>query len=379
MTTSESVAETIFARALNDCWRTIKRTIPRMGTDRPNLGNADGTYTRCGDHDWVDGFWSGQLWLAYSETRDPAYFEAARAQRPYFFERLARPETHDHDMGFLYSLSLAADYMLTGDTTSRDGALRAAESLAGRYNPTGRFIRAWNDWGEIDNRGRIIIDCLENLCLLYWAANITGDPEFAVIATEHAHTARRHIVRPDRSTYHTYLFDADTGQPLRGETYQGYSHESCWSRGQAWGIHGFSQIYRHTGDRTFLETAQALAAYAIEHLPSDSIPYWDYRLPPGVPQYRDTSAAAITAAGLLSLADQVSEPAVIESYTRTAHNILTSLAEHYSTRESAAAEGLLMQGAADVPRGLSSAMLPYGDYFYVEALMRALGHKDFFW
>lgn len=379
MTAIDTPQHTQLSQALADCWMTIGRTIPKMGADRPSMGRQDLTYTRCGDRDWVDGFWCGQLWLAYAYTGELVYREAAKAQLPYFFERLDRPETHDHDLGFLYSLSLVADYNLNGTAASLDGALRAAESLASRYNAKGRFIRAWNAWGDEDNRGRIIIDCLENLALLYWASEVTGEARFAEIATAHAHTARTYIVRSDGSSYHAYWFDPDTGAPLRGETHQGYAHESCWSRGQAWGIHGFAQVYRYTQQTDFLHAAVRLADFALAHLPADLVPLWDYRLPAHEPPYRDTSAAAITAAGLLALSDLVPS-ADAERYASTGRRMLVSLAQHYSTsRLSDSAEGLLVQGAADVRRGLSDAMLPYGDYYYVEGLLRALGQKDFFW
>ena len=109
MTASTATTET-FAQALSDAWAAIRRTIPRLGTERPRIGNPDLTYERCGDSDWVDSFWNGQLWLAYAETGDQAFFAAARAQRPYFVDRLARPASHNHDLGFLYSLSTVADY-----------------------------------------------------------------------------------------------------------------------------------------------------------------------------------------------------------------------------------------------------------------------------
>jgi unsaturated chondroitin disaccharide hydrolase len=368
-----------FDAALAECWATIKRTIPKMGIERPNMGREDLTYTRCGDRDWVDGFWSGQLWLGYSETQDEVFHRAARAQLPYFYDRLNRPETHDHDLGFLYSLSLVANYKVTGDTAARDGALRAAEALAQRFNPNGQFIRAWNDWGSIDNRGRMIIDCLENLGLLFWATEVTGNTRFADIATRHAATTKRYILRADGSSYHSFVFDPDTGEPLRGETYQGYADESRWSRGQSWGVHGFSQVYRYTREPAFLVAAQQMADYVLAHLPDDGIPYWDYALPPNELQFRDTSAAAVTAAGLLALADLVTDAADAERYLRTAQRMLVSLSTNYSTRGHHEAEGLLVQGAADVPRGLSNAMLPYGDYYYVEALLRARGRKEFFW
>src|SRR4051794_5678224 len=163
-----------FSRALDDAWAAIRRTIPRLGTERPRIGNPDLTYECCGDSDWVDSFWNGELWLAYAETGDRAFFDAARALRPYFVERLARPESHNHDLGFLYSLSVVADYKLTGDAEARRLGLAAADALILRYNPAGRFLQAWNarpgSPPDVERRytGKIIVDCMENLALLCW-------------------------------------------------------------------------------------------------------------------------------------------------------------------------------------------------------------------
>ena len=237
-----------FGGALDAAYASIRRTIPRMGTDRPSIGEAGGlTYIRCGDNDWVDSFWCGQLWLAWDETKDEAFFAAARAQRPYFAARLDRPASHNHDLGFLYSLTTVADYLLTGDREARALSLRAADALAGRFNRAGNFIQAWNAPAgstpeEVRRRkGKIIIDCMMNLGLLFWAARESGRDELAAIAIAHADTTTRYIIRPDGSTYHTYDFDPDTGAALGGFTAQGFADESCWSRGHAWAIHGYTR------------------------------------------------------------------------------------------------------------------------------------------
>lgn len=375
MMVKSAVATATMPQALNQALGTIRKTIPGMGSDRPKIGRLDLSYER-NDDDWVDGFWSGQLWLAYMETGDKVFLDAARRQKPYFVERLSRPESHTHDLGFLYSLSAVADYKLTGDAESCRMGLAAAESLARRYNPLGRFIRAWN---EPQNEGKIIIDCMENLALLFWAAGETGESRFSDVAVSHATTAAQTLVRPDGSSFHAYKFDPATGKPLGGLTHQGYSDDSCWSRGQGWGIHGFAQTYAYTGELLFLETSQRLADYAIAHLPADAVPYWDYELPEYAPSYRDTSAAAITAAGLLLLTDQLGESERASHYRETAHTILESLIADYTTASEPQAEGLLLKGAAFVEAGLPDAMLPYGDYFYLEALLRTLGRKDLFW
>lgn len=374
-----------FTSALDDAYATIRRTIPKMGTDRPQIGLPGLTYARCGPSDWVDSFWSGQLWLAYEQTGDTAFFAAARAQQPYFVERLTRPESHTHDLGFLYTLSVVADYKITGDRDARALGIAAAEALAKRYNAAGRFIPAWNPWPTdtpeqaARKAGKIIIDCMENLALLYWAANETGEARYAEIATAHAETSTRYLIRPDASTYHTFDFDPATGAPIGGFTHQGFADESCWCRGQAWAIHGFTYVYRYTNDLRFQETACRLADYAIAHLPADMVPFWDFLLTADAPHYRDSSAGAIMAAGLLALAETLGDRLGAERYRHTAHAMLTALIAGYTTVGEPEAEGLLLHGASNVNTGKSDAMLPYGDYFFIEALLRALGKTHGYW
>lgn len=371
--------------ALDTAWGTIRRTIPRMGTDRPQIGKPDLTYARCGPSDWVDSFWSGQLWLAYEQTRDPAFRDAARAQRPYFVDRLNRPESHSHDLGFLYTLSVVADYKVTGDDEARRLGIAAADALTKRYNQKGRFIQAWNpsprDPPEFAARkpGKIIVDCMENLALLYWGTQETGDSRYAEIADAHAETSITHLVRPDGSTYHTFDFDPKTGVPLGGSTHQGFADESCWSRGQSWAIHGFTIAYNYTGNARYLQTARQLAVYALAHLLDDGVPEWDYLLTDDVPRYRDSSAAAIMAAGLLALADAVDEDGDADRYRAASLNTIRTLIRDYTTEGEPNAEGLLLHGASHVNAGRADTMLPYGDYFYLEALLRTLGRTQGYW
>jgi unsaturated chondroitin disaccharide hydrolase len=371
---------------LQEALATIRRTIPKMADERPLIGRPDLTYRRCGADDWVEGFWSGQLWLAFAATGDPVYFQAARRQRPYFVGRLARPESHNHDLGFLYTLSAVADAKLSGDADARQMGLTAAAALARRYNRAGRFIQAWNpprdDPAAARTRlqGRMIVDCMENLALLFWAAEETGDATFREVATGHAVTSARLLVRDDGSTFHAYDHDPVSGDPLGGVTVQGAADGSCWSRGQAWGIHGFAVAAAYTGAPLFRDTACRLADFAVANLPPDGVPYWDYRLPPDAPRVRDSSAAAITAAGLFLLADTLGGPPDrVARYRRTAHAILAGLQAGYTTVDAPHAEGLLRHGASDVPRGIGDHLLPYGDYFFLEATLRGLGHRDFFW
>ncbi len=354
------------------------------GTRIPRIGKPDLTWAFCTPSDWVSGFWMGQMWLAFQQTGDSALASSARARRPFFRAILDEPRYQDHDLGFQFILSSAFEFKLTGDRDARDMALRAAEALRGRYLEVGRYIKAWNhypgasDTWAAEAAGKMIIDSLQNLALLFWANRQTGVASFRDIALAHAETSARLLVRSDFSTFHTYVFDPVTQQPLHGATHQGYADDSCWSRGQAWAIHGFAQIARASGDKHYLELAAKLADFAIAHLPDDLVPEWDYTLGEGAPRHRDSSAGAITAAGLFLIAEQLGG-AKGARYREAGLRMLGGLIARCDITARPGAQGFLDEGCYWLSNGQSHAMLTYGDYYYLEAVLRALGHTDFAW
>ncbi len=179
---------------------------------------------------WVDGFWVGQLWLAYAYTKKPVFEEAARE----WTERVSwlKTTTGTHDLGFIFYLSNVLGAYATGDESLFENALTASETFTQRWNPRGEYLLAWGDiQGTPQQRGQINVDLMMNLSLLFWASNQTGDMKYARIAAQHARTSRLVLVRPDNSTVHVADFNPDTGAYLRPETLQGLSHASCWSRG----------------------------------------------------------------------------------------------------------------------------------------------------
>ena len=355
-----------------------------FGPRIPKIGQPDLTWSFCAPSDWVSGFWPGQLWLAYNETGEEAFADAARARRPFFQAILDDPHNQDHDLGFQFTLSSAFEFKLTGDKAAREMALRAAEALRGRFQQVGRYIKPWNHYPGADAvwareaATLMIVDTLQNLSLLFWAHRQTGIESYRAIALAHAETSARYLVRPDGSTFHAYVFDPVTQEPQRGATHQGFADSSCWSRGQAWAIHGFAQIARTSGEPHYLELATQLADFAIAHLPADKVPEWDYLLPAGAPHHRDSSAGAITAAGLLLIADQL-PAAKAQRYREAALEMLGGLMATCDLTENPAAQGLLDDGAYWVSTGQSHAMLTYGDYYYFEAVLRALGRRKFAW
>ncbi len=182
---------------------------------------------------------------------------------------------------------------------------------------------------------------------------------------------RDNILRSDDTTFHTFYWDPDTGLPQRGETEQGSSDDSCWARGQAWGIYGFALNHRYTGDDSLLAAAQRCADYFLAHLPSDHVAYWDLEFGDGSGEERDSSAAAIAACGLIELADQLRTGARADGYRAAAHRILDALIDGYSTASHPDSNALILHGVYDKPKGVGvDEGTLWGDYFYLEALTR---------
>jgi unsaturated chondroitin disaccharide hydrolase len=250
------------------------------------------------------------LYLAWESTGDNIFAKAEKSLVPGFRDRLDRSiETETHDLGFLYTLSCVALWRLFGNTTARETAIRAADMLLRRYHEKAGIIQAWGNPDDPAQQGRIIIDCAMNLPLLYWASGETGDPRYREAAARHINTANRYIIRENWSRYHTYFFDTETGEPLRGNTAQGYSDDSCWARGQVWGIYGNALSYQYLEDPLLRENGRGLARYFLNRLPEDLTVYWDMIFTDG-DEERDSSAAAIAVCGLLELSAVLTPAAV---------------------------------------------------------------------
>jgi unsaturated chondroitin disaccharide hydrolase len=340
--------------------------------DRYRLRPAAGGLPDGANVGWTTSFWPGMLWLAHDLTGDDGYRRAAAAHVRSFAERVASGTDVDtHDLGFLYTLSCVVPWRRTGDRAARSAALAAADHLLTRVLEPAGIIQAWGDMRDPRQQGRTIIDSLMNTPLLFWASETSGDPRYAAAARRHTAQLRDHILRPDDTTFHTFYWDPRTGAPLRGETEQGNSDESCWARGQAWGIYGFALNHRYTGDASFLDASRRCADYFLAHLPADGVAYWDLEFTDGSDEERDSSAAAIAAGGLLELAALAGADA--GRYRAAAGRILDSLIAGYSTVGHPSSNALLLHGVYDKPKGVGvDEGTLWGDYFYLEALTRAV-------
>jgi hypothetical protein len=156
---------------------------------------------------------------------------------------------------------------------------------------------------------------------------------------------------------------------VRKRTAQGLSTESTWSRGQAWALHGFTIAYREAADPRFLVAARRTSDYFIDHLPADKVPYWDFdAADPGQP--KDSSAAAIAASGLLELSRLEPDGARAQRYFATARTILSSLSSTAYLARGTSSRAVLQHGTGSKPAGDFDHGYVFGDYYFVEALLR---------
>lgn len=349
--------------------------VRRIGFSIPYVP-VDGKYEDMGDKNisyWTNGFWPGILWLMYNWSGDMIYRETAES-----VEKRLDQAFHDfigihHDVGFMWLLSSVANYRITGNKSSMARGLHAATILAGRYNPRGKFIRSWNE----DKTGWVIVDSLMNLPLLHWAAQITGDPRFTFIAEDHAQTVLRTIVREDGSCNHIAVLDPTNGNILELPGGQGYSEGSAWSRGQAWAIYGFALSYRYTKNEVYKETSKKIADYFISQIEStEFIPALDFRAPE-TPQYWDTTAGTCAACGILELADFCTGDDK-ERYKAVAWKMINNISEKYCNWNPEE-DSLVSYGSIGYYRENLHTPIIFGDYYYVEALLRLQGKAIHLW
>jgi unsaturated chondroitin disaccharide hydrolase len=373
------------SRALSVAMELWRENLPEFTDHFQTPVSTNGFYRQMDNLEWTTGFCTGELWLCYEHSQDEAFRQAAEVHVRSFLERIRqRVQVEHHDMGFLYTPSCVAAYKLTGNPDAKKAALMAADCLMERFQPKGNFIQAWGSLGARDNY-RLIVDCLLNLPLLYWASQVTGEERYREAALRHTETSVRHLVRDDYSIYHTFFFDPDSGAPVRGATLQGYRDGSAWARGQAWGIYGLALSYRYTQNPDCMDLFHHVAKFYWDHLPQDLVPYWDLDFSDGDGQPKDGSAAAIAACGMLEMSAFLPQ-AEAETYRKMAARIAYALNQGYAVRHHAQSNGLLLHGvyAKASPynpvqdNGVDECNT-WGDYFWMELLTRLTGDWELYW
>lgn len=317
--------------------------------------------------DWTSGFFPGSLLYSYQITNDKRYLDHALAWIP----SLAKEQTNDrtHDMGFKINCSYGNAYKITGNNRYKDVIVNSAKTLSTRFNKNIGCIKSW-DFGGSRWEYPVIIDNMMNLELLFLASEITGDSAFYHMAISHANKTIENHFRPDNSSFHVVDYSPGTGQVINTLTHQGFNKESAWSRGQAWGLYGFTMTYRYSKDERHLAQANKIADFIIKHgnMPEDFIPYWDFDAP-GIPdEPRDVSAATIIAAALLELYEYSNK----QLYLQTANQILNSLSNsQYMLQTDAKAPFILSKSTGNWPKNDEmSVPISYADYYYLEAIYR---------
>ncbi len=319
---------------------------------------------------WCDGFTPGICFLLAEATGNQQFLDAA-VERSLSLE----PRQYDravHDLGFLFFSTWLRWRDLGGPTDKIDALLvQAGRTMAMRFMENGQYLRSFVEPASC------FIDIMMNVGTLFHTEILTGDRHVGAIARRHCETTRRCLVRGDGSTAHEALFDLESGECLRQSTHQGWRGDSCWSRGLAWSLHGFTRSFRQTGMRDYLDTARANADFLLRHCP-DGITPWDFDAPESGALARtqvDTSASAIAASGLYDLADscaRLGRDTDALRYRSWANHAISRLVREYAGDIDNGFEGLLQGGVYHIHKGLGvGEAVVFGDYFYVEALLKA--------
>lgn len=368
----------VLEEAIQNALKKVEQLYQDMGTNFPSHASENNVYQPVDNTiGWNTGFWCGILWLSYEASGDEKYRTMAESLLPSFYQRIDEGLAIDnHDLGFIFVPSCVAAYKLTGNERAKEAALKAADHLLTRYHANGGYIQAW---GKVGDQLRLIVDCMNNLPLLYWASEVTGDDKYYQAAQTHARTTLQYIIREDASTYHTYFFNPD-GSPDRGTTHQGAHDDSCWARGQAWLISGLPITYKYVKDDSFIPLFCKVTNYFLNHLPEDYVPFWDLIFTDGDDEPRDSSSGAIAACGILQMLPQLTDGELKDFYTAAVDKMMYSLYENYSTKDMPESNGILVHAVYGKPQnnGVDECNI-WGCYYYMEALVRMYKGTKAYW
>ncbi len=352
----------------------------------PRTTNNDGSLKTVGAYNWTSGFFPGNLWYMYELTQDKTWKKEA-IKYTEVLDTIQYWEDN-HDVGFMIYCSYGNGLKFGDQEQYKAIIVQTAKSLSTRYSDTTKAIKSWERFKAWDKKTTfdypVIIDNMMNLELLFEATLLSGNKRFYDIAVQHAETTMKHHYRDDYSSYHVVGYDTLTGQVTNKKTAQGFTDNSSWARGQAWGLYGYTLCYRYTKDKKFLDFANNVANYIINHpnLPEDMVPYWDYNA--GQEGYqpewnynsadfaeipRDASAAAITASALYELAGYSENK---DRFLKAANTIVESLSSPaYMDKNSKNQYFILDHSVGSIPHGVEiDVPLVYADYYFLEALYR---------
>lgn len=374
ITAAEKAVSIDLNQQINDCETQLEIAVPKLTdlTKHPRLIETNGTEWKEVTNNklvWTSGFYPGILWYAYQVTGNERWKNEA-IKRTEVFEEYKNITEH-HDIGFMMFPAYGNGYEIGGKKEYKDVLLASAKSLASRFNPKVGTIRSWSNKMHPRWQQHItIIDNMLNLELLFWAAKHGGDSKYYDIAVKHAETTMKNHFRPDLTSWHVIEYDSISGAILNRHTKQGYADDSRWSRGQAWGVYGYTMVYKETKDKKFLDFAQKITDKYLSMLPEDMVPCWDFDVANDPKEEKDASAAAVVASALLDLSTFVESKEDQERYYNAALKMLKSLgSDKYSGVGKTDSFLLHSTGAKSLGHEIDVALI-YADYYYIEALSR---------
>lgn len=371
-----SIAKSKLEAAAEKATAKLKANAQKFGMGFPGTCSVDYKYQLDINKNWECGMYTGCYWLAYELTGDDFFRKTAESHLETYRKRVDECiGMNDHDVGFVFTPSCVAQYKITGNEEAKKAALDACKYFYDNsYSKEGKFIiRAFRGWNE-GYGCRTMMDSLMNAPLLFWAGSEIGNKDYFTAAHDHNKTTEKYLIRNDASSFHHYQFDPETAGPVKGVTLQGYSDDSCWGRGHSWGVYGFPIAYSYTKDETLVEVHKNITYYMLNRLHDDCIPYWDYIFTQGSDEPRDSSCAVISACGMNEmcryLPDSAEQKSVFES---AANQMLEAVIDNCTGDIGKEYDGLICHVTHALPQkqGIDECAV-YGDYFYLEALLRYL-------
>lgn len=372
-TTRHEIPQEKLDAAIAKAIEKLEKMLPEWSDSFAGTSSVDFKYEHGSNNNWECGMQTGVWWLAYELSGNPKFKDTAMRQMATYEERYEQKIGFgDHDVGFVYSPSCVAAYKVTGDEKVKELLLKAADYYyrTGYTREGGFILRIW----EAQDKPfgcRTMMDTLMNAPFLFWAGEETGRLEYTAAALSQNRITEQYLIREDGSSFHHYQFEPGTFKPVRGLTLQGYSDDSCWSRGHSWGVYGFPIAYSYTKESFLLEVHRDITYYMLNHLPEDLIPYWDYTFTEG-DQPRDSSAAVISICGMHEMCKYLPDSAPQKQvFENAAAAMLEAVIDQCTGDIGREYDGLICHVTHALPqkKGIDECAI-YGDYFYLEALMR---------
>lgn len=362
----------------------LERMLVKWPSSRPApIYTENGVWTRPEYMwtDWCPGFYAGMMWLAFERTGEPRWREAAEE-----YTRKLEPRKFDrnvHDLGFIFMSTADRWYRLLPENDPskqwlKDLLITAGTVQSFRWQETGEDHYIYSFHGPQS----LFIDIMMNIRLLFRAHQLGANKELYRKAVTHARTTEKVLVQKrgprlmdhDGAVIHEAIFNPARGEFRSLSTQQGYSPFTCWARGLAWAMYGFTDTYLFTCEPLFLETAERCAEYYLANTPDGGVPFWDYGAPNIPDEPLDSSAAAIVAGAFWKLSHIEATQRSSATYRQAALTILSTLTgDEFLGADDPAYEGILRHGVYHRPMnwGVDESVM-WGDYFFMEALHNVL-------